>query len=77
MVETRIVNEQLNHALNSRVLIEQAKGMVAERAGVDMEHAFQRLRNHARNHNLRLSDVSLSVIDGVLAAGDLDPVGAR
>jgi len=77
MVETRIVNEQLNHALNSRVVIEQAKGMVAERAGVDMEQAFQRLRNHARNHNLRLSDVSLSVIDGVLVAAELDPVRGK
>jgi GAF domain-containing protein len=72
MHETRVVNEQLNQALNSRVVIEQAKGIVAERAAVDMEQAFQRLRNHARNHNLRLSDVARSVIEGTLAVGELD-----
>jgi AmiR/NasT family two-component response regulator len=77
MLETRVVNEQLSYALNSRVVIEQAKGMVAERAGLDMEQAFRRLRNHARNHNLRLSDVAHAVIDGSLADGDLDPSPQR
>ena len=62
------MNEQLTYALNSRVVIEQAKGMVAERLGLDMEQAFNRLRNHARSHNLRLGDVARSVIDGTLAA---------
>jgi GAF domain-containing protein len=70
--EAQAVNEQLNHALNSRIVIEQAKGMVAEREGVDMEGAFSRLRNHARNHNARLADVARSVIDGTLAATALD-----
>jgi len=73
MLETRVVNEQLNRALNSRVVIEQAKGIVAERLGLDMEHAFHLLRNHARNHNLRLSDVASGVIDGTRDVGDLDP----
>ena len=54
-------------------MIEQAKGMVAERAGLDMEQAFPRLRNHARNHNLRLVDVALAVIEGSLVDQDLDP----
>jgi hypothetical protein len=76
MHETRVINEQLSHALNSRVIIEQAKGIVAERAGVDMEQAFKRLRTYARNHNLRLSDVALAVIDGTLAAAELDLGGA-
>jgi GAF domain-containing protein len=70
--EAQVVNEQLNHALNSRIVIEQAKGMVAEREGVDMEGAFSLLRNHARNHNARLADVARSVIDGTLAATALD-----
>jgi GAF domain-containing protein len=70
--EAQVVNEQLNHALNSRIVIEQAKGMVAEREGVDMEGAFSQLRNHARNHNARLADVARSVIDGTLAAAALD-----
>src|SRR5439155_24537584 len=42
-LEAQVVNEQLNYALNSRVLIEQAKGVLSERAGLDMEHAFERL----------------------------------
>jgi GAF domain-containing protein len=71
-VEAQTLTAQLNFALNSRVLIEQAKGVVAERTGVGMEQAFSRLRNHARNHNLRLIDVAQSVIDGSLAGPSLD-----
>jgi GAF domain-containing protein len=70
--EAQIVNEQLTHALNSRVVIEQAKGMIAERLGLDMARAFTTLRNHARNHNLRLADVADAVITGALAAAALD-----
>jgi GAF domain-containing protein len=65
-LEAQVLNEQLNHALNSRIVIEQAKGMVAEREGLDMEQAFSALRNHARNHNLRLVDVAHDVIGGTL-----------
>ena len=71
-LEAQVLNEQLNHALNSRIVIEQAKGMVAEREGLNMEQAFSTLRNHARNHNLRLVDVARDVIDGTLAASALD-----
>ena len=71
--EGELVNEQLHVALNSRIVIEQAKGMVAERAGVDMEHAFSKLRSHARNHNLMLAGVARNVIDGTLSASALDP----
>ena len=46
-LEAQVLNEQLNHALNSRVVIEQAKGMVAEREGLDMEQAFATLRRYA------------------------------
>ena len=71
--EAHAVNEQLTYALNSRVVIEQAKGMVAERLGLDMEQAFNRLRHHARSHNLRLGDVARNVSDGTLAASSLEP----
>jgi GAF domain-containing protein len=71
--DAQMVNEQLNHALNSRIVIEQAKGVLAERTGFGMEEAFSRLRNHARNHNLRLVDVARDVISGALATGTLDP----
>lgn len=73
-LEAQVVNEQLSLALNSRVLIEQAKGMVAERQGTSMERAFALLRNHARNHNLRLADVAKNVIDSSLPASGLDPL---
>lgn len=71
-LEAQVVNEQLSVALNSRVLIEQAKGMVAEREHLNMDEAFNRLRAHARNHNERLSDVARSVIVGELSASGLD-----
>jgi GAF domain-containing protein len=70
--EAQVINEQLNHALNSRIVIEQAKGMVAEREGLNMEQAFSTLRTHARNHNLRLVDVARDVISGTLGAASLD-----
>lgn len=70
--EAQVLNEQLSYALGSRIVIEQAKGMVAERQSLDMEQAFARLRHHARNHNLRLVDVAADVIDGNLAASALD-----
>jgi uncharacterized protein with PIN domain len=72
----QIVIEQLTHALNSRVVIEQAKGVVAEQTGLDMDQAFGRLRNHARNHNLRLVDAAHAVIDGTLNAKTLDRPGS-
>ena len=77
VAEAQAVNDQLNHALNSRVVIEQAKGMVAERSGLDMEQSFLRLRAYARSRNLRLADVACSVIDGSLGNESLDPKVTR
>jgi GAF domain-containing protein len=59
--------EQLQAALNSRVVIEQAKGRLAERLGLDMGQAFTLLRDHARNTNQRLTDVARQVIDSPAA----------
>ena len=70
--DTQVVNEQLHHALNSRIVIEQAKGMVAERLDLNMEQAFSMLRNHARSHNLRLADLAEDIISGTMAASALD-----
>jgi GAF domain-containing protein len=72
--EAQAINEQLTGALNSRIDIEQAKGMIAERTGLDMDQSFNRLRRHARNHNLRLADVARAVINATLVAEALDPL---
>ena len=71
-MEAQLVNENLSRALNDRLVIEQAKGVLAERTGCDLERAFSTLRNHARNHNLRLVDVARRIIDGTLREGSLD-----
>jgi GAF domain-containing protein len=71
--EAQLLAEQLSHALNSRVVIEQAKGMLAERIGVEMDDAFARLRGYARSNNLRLTDVARSLLDGVLDTVVLEP----
>jgi len=60
---SNVLNEQLQTALNSRVLIEQAKGKLAERQGIDMEQAFTALRGYARAHNRRLSDLARAFIN--------------
>jgi AmiR/NasT family two-component response regulator len=64
--EAQRLNDQLSAALTSRVVIEQAKGVISERAGVDLAEAFSRLRRHARSHNLRLTDVAQAAVDGAL-----------
>jgi GAF domain-containing protein len=67
--EAHRLNEQLSTALNSRVVIEQAKGVISERTGIDVAEAFSRLRTYARNTNLRLTDVAQAAIDGTLDPG--------
>ena len=56
--------EQLQSALNSRIVIEQAKGVIAERRGLDMDRSFEVLRLASRSGNRRLSDLARAVIDG-------------
>jgi transcriptional regulator with GAF, ATPase, and Fis domain len=71
-----VVNSQLQTALNSRIVIEQAKGVLAERQGFDMEQAFIHLRSMARNSNRHLSDTAREVIDnprGAFPIGDESP----
>ena len=61
----------------SRIVIEQAKGVLAERASLNMEQAFTRLRTYARNNNLRLVDVAHDIISGTLTTDSLTPPSAR
>lgn len=65
---SEVLNEQLQTALHSRVIIEQAKGVVAQRLALPMDTAFDRLRRFARNGNLRLAEVARRTVDG-----EIDP----
>jgi GAF domain-containing protein len=71
-LDAQVVTAQLDHALTSRVVIEQAKGIISERKGLDMDQAFARLRRHARTHNLRLADVARDLISGSLSPAAFD-----
>lgn len=68
-----VVTEQLQSALNSRVVIEQAKGVIAQRTGVDMGAAFAVLRSYSRNNNVRLGEVARRLAEGDLDAATLAP----
>ena len=61
--ESRLLAEQLQTALNSRITIEQAKGMVSEHSGVDLDASFALIRTYARAHNEKLSDVSQAIAE--------------
>ena len=63
---SEIVGGQLQVALNSRVIIEQAKGVLAEREKLHVDQAFGRLRGYARDNHLPLNSVARAVIDGRL-----------
>jgi GAF domain-containing protein len=66
-----VVTSQLEAALESRIAIEQAKGIVAEREQVTVDEAFTRLRNYSRAHNVLLSQTAREIINGSLGASVL------
>ena len=70
-----VVTEQLQTALNSRVIIEQAKGVLAQHGGLSMDVAFARLRGYALTHNALLSEVARRVVETDLAADVLGAPG--
>jgi GAF domain-containing protein len=62
---------QLQGALNSRIAIEQAKGVISELAHVDTDEAFVRLHSFARNHNAKLTDVANRIVGRTLLGAEL------
>lgn len=66
--EQRLLSQQLQYALQSRILVEQAKGILAEHGNVDMDQAFSVLRRYARDHNERLVDVADALVERQLSA---------
>jgi hypothetical protein len=75
--EQRLLAEQLQYALDSRVTVEQAKGVIAEHAQIDMDSAFSALRLYARNHNERLVEVAHAVAARTLPAATITAEPAR
>jgi transcriptional regulator with GAF, ATPase, and Fis domain len=65
------LNRQLQGALDSRIVVEQAKGILSERAGLDMEQAFNQLRRFSRDHNRRLSEVAKALVARTLTTEQL------
>jgi GAF domain-containing protein len=66
LTDRQLLSEQLAAALQSRVVIEQAKGVLAEYLGISVDDAFLRLRGHARNRNRKLTDLARDVATKVV-----------
>jgi GAF domain-containing protein len=64
--QRELLTEQLQAALTSRVVIEQAKGVLAERGRIGLDEAFARMRSYARGHQLRLADVARDVVEDLI-----------
>jgi hypothetical protein len=71
ITQAAVLADQLQRALDSRILLEQAKGRLAERAEVDVDEAFLRLRAYSRRHNRRLTEVAAAFLAGEVGADDL------
>ena len=64
--ESELAQAQLQRALDSRVVIEQAKGYLAQRRNIDMDEAFARIRSHARSTEARIGVIAADIIAGRL-----------
>lgn len=69
--ESEVRAAQLQHALDSRVSIEQAKGMLAEKNKIDMDAAFRSLRSYARNNRRHLTAAALDVVSGAVSLDEV------
>jgi len=65
------INQQLQHALTSRIAIEQAKGVLAQVGNLEMDQSFAALRRYTRDHNRRLSEVAQEVVSRQLSGVEL------
>src|SRR5918911_997440 len=65
-------NANLQRALDTRVVIEQAKGVLAERFGMDVHEAFQVLRRSARSNRMRLRDLAARVVESRQTPPEID-----
>ena len=69
--EQQLLSEQLQRALDSRVVIEQAKGVLAARGRIGTDEAFDRMRNYTCSRNLLLADVAATVVNRDLDADEI------
>lgn len=69
--QAQVVTEQLQKALDSRVLIEQAKGAISQATGMTMDKSFNVLRRYARNHNLTIHAASEGLTDRTISIATL------
>jgi transcriptional regulator with GAF, ATPase, and Fis domain len=74
--EAQTTSAQLQTALDSRIAIEQAKGVIAERAKLDMDEAFRLLRAYARREQRQLSALARAVVQGTVAVDEVVRAGA-
>lgn len=65
--DSRLIAEQLQQALQSRIVVEQAKGILAQALGLPMDEAFSGLRRYARGRGRRLADIAREVVDGTIS----------
>jgi hypothetical protein len=61
-----VLTNQLQTALNSRVVIEQAKGMLAQRTGADVQAAFEAIRAYVRSNRVKLTSTCQQIVDGTI-----------
>jgi GAF domain-containing protein len=71
MLNAQLHVGQIEHALTSRIVIEQAKGIIAEQGHISVDDAFEQLRSHSRRHNRPMHDLAPAVISGEMSVSDL------
>jgi hypothetical protein len=69
----QVLSGQLNQAIYGRIVIEQAKGVISEATGLDLDRAFQQLRRYARTHDIKLAELSVHIANGTIDPRSLDP----